>query len=254
MSLNASINNCLVIAASGGIGMEMTRLLLENEKRVFATTRSLDSARAKELLELLQYYPSQLTLLEMDITEQQSVLSCFATIAENTDRLHLVMNCSGLLHDDGLRPEKRIEDLDSEKLLKNFSINSVGPMLIARYAFPLLKHDEPGVLANMSARVGSISDNRIGGWYGYRASKAAQNMVTRTLAIEYKRRSPNTICVGLHPGTVNTALSKPFQSAVKPGQLKTPAQAAKDLFQVIKNLSVQDSGKVFAWDGSEILP
>ncbi len=254
MSLNASINNCVIIAASGGIGLEMTRLLLEHDKRVFATTRSLDSANAAHLQELLQYYPSQLTLLELDVTDQQSVAACFTAIAESAERLHLVMNCSGLLHDENTRPEKRLEDLESNQLLKNFQVNSIGPMLIARYAFPLFKHDEPNVLANMSARVGSISDNRIGGWYGYRTSKAAQNMATRTLSIELKRRSPTTICVGLHPGTVNTGLSKPFQRAVKAGQLKTPAQAAKNLYSVIDKLSAQDSGKVFAWDGSEILP
>ena len=110
------------------------------------------------------------------------------------------------------------------------------------------------VLSNTSARVGSISDNRAGGWYAYRAAKAAQNMITKNIAIELKRRSPNTICVGLHPGTVDTDLSKPFQRNLKPGQLITTEQSASYLYKVISKLDNKDSGKVFAWDGSEVFP
>ncbi len=244
----------LIIGASGGVGFAMTQILLEQGHQLFVTTRNRNSRQAASLVKIAEVYPQQLTILQMDITDQESVATLFNELNNHTDRLHLVMNCSGLLHDGALQPEKRLEDLDFENLHRSFSVNTIGPLLIARYALALLKHDESSVVANMSARVGSISDNRIGGWYGYRASKAAQNMATRTVAIEMKRRSKHTIVVGLHPGTVDTSLSKPFQRGVKPGQLKTAAQAAASLCQVIDGLQTEDSGKVFAWDGSEILP
>ncbi len=195
---------------------------------------------------------NDLPLIELDLTQQQSIAAAFEQLQQHTERLHLVMNCTGLLHDDGMQPEKRLEDLEMENLQRSFQLNSCAPLLIARYALPLLRHDEPGVMANISARVGSISDNRIGGWYGYRASKAAQNMATRTVAIEMKRRCKNLIVIGLHPGTVDTRLSSPFQSSVKPGQLKTPSESAQHLYDVINQVDKDASGKVFAWDGSEI--
>lgn len=242
----------LIIGASGGIGTAMTRLLLEQGHELFISCRDTALANNQALTQLVEQY--KLSPLAMDLDDQQSIEHTFNKLAEYTDRLHLVMNCTGLLHAGDMKPEKRLEDLQMENLQRSFQVNSSAPMLIARYALPLIKHDEPSVLANMSARVGSISDNRIGGWYAYRAAKAAQNMATRGLAIELQRRSKQTIVVGLHPGTVDTSLSQPFQSSVKPGQLKTPAQAAQNLYDVINQLGTADSGKVFAWDGAEILP
>ena len=198
--------------------------------------------------------PEKLRLLAMDMASQDSIEAGFGRIGAETGRLHLVFNCTGLLHDQDLRPEKKLEDAALANLLKSFAVNAAGPLLVARYALPLLKHDQPSVLASMSARVGSISDNRLGGWYAYRASKAAQNMITKTLSIELARRSPNTICVGLHPGTVDTRLSKPFQGNVRPGQLKSASEAAGHLYRVIHGLQPADHGKVLAWDGGEIPP
>ena len=253
MPVTKTDKRAVIIGAGGGIGRAMTRLLLENGCRVFAAGR--DSLQRNAELQALQAaHPDGLCLLAMDVAAEDSIEAGFRLIGAETDRLDLVFNCAGLLHDQGMRPEKRLEDAAMDKLLKSFSVNAAGPLLIARYALPLLKHEQPSVLANISARVGSISDNRLGGWYAYRASKAAQNMMTKNLAIELSRRSPNTICVGLHPGTVDTALSKPFQSNVKPGQLKTAAEAARHLYSVLNDLKPEDSGKVLAWDGSEIFP
>ena len=239
------MNQTLVIGASGGIGLAMTQLLLRSN-----TTQN--SAQLKTLDEM---YKDQMILVEMDIVQQHSIEKAFASIQNLTDKLHLIINCSGLLHKaDGLQPEKRLEDINAENLAESFSVNATAPLLIARYALPFLRHKERNVLSNISARVGSISDNKAGGWYAYRAAKAAQNMITRTIAIELSRRSPDTICVGLHPGTVDTALSQPFQKNLKAGQLTTPEQSANYLYNVISGLKNEDSGKVFAWDGSEILP
>lgn len=244
----------LVIGATGGIGSAMSRLLLEQGHELFITSRDTANEQFASLEKYAEQQAQSLSLLEMDLSSQGSIAAAFNRLAGQTDRLHLVMNCTGLLHDASMQPEKKLEDLEMENLQRSFQVNSSAPLLIARYALPLLQHDEPSVLANMSARVGSISDNRIGGWYAYRAAKAAQNMATRSLAIELQRRSKNTIVVGLHPGTVDTGLSQPFQSSVKPGQLQTPEQATQHLYTVINRLGSADSGKVFAWDGVEILP
>jgi NAD(P)-dependent dehydrogenase (short-subunit alcohol dehydrogenase family) len=119
---------------------------------------------------------------------------------------------------------------------------------------PLLPRNGKAVFAALSARVGSISDNRLGGWYGYRASKAALNQLLRTLSIELGRQRGQAICVGLHPGTVDSALSRPFQSSVSEGKLFTPRFAAKQLLAVINKLDVSQSGRLLAWDGAEIEP
>jgi NAD(P)-dependent dehydrogenase (short-subunit alcohol dehydrogenase family) len=229
--------------------------LLEKGSRVIATVRSDTSQNTERLKKLDEKYKDQIILVTMDIAQQHSIEKGFSSIQNLTDKLHLILNCSGLLHkDNGLQPEKRLEDINAENLAESFSVNATAPLLIARYALPLLRHKEKNVLSNISARVGSISDNKTGGWYAYRAAKAAQNMITRTIAIELSRRSPDTICVGLHPGTVDTALSQPFQKNLKAGQLTTPEQSANYLYNVISGLKNEDSGKVFAWDGSEILP
>jgi NAD(P)-dependent dehydrogenase (short-subunit alcohol dehydrogenase family) len=249
------MHNALVIGASGGIGIAMTQLLLEKDIHVIASVRKHQISKFEPLNKLKADYKSQFTIVSMDISAQESVEKAFTSISEQTNKLHFIINCTGLLHDSkGLQPEKRLEDINADHLAQSFAINSIGPLLIARYALPLLRHEERSVLSNTSARVGSISDNRAGGWYAYRAAKAAQNMITKNIAIELKRRSPNTICVGLHPGTVDTDLSKPFQRNLKPGQLITTEQSASYLYKVISKLDNKDSGKVFAWDGSEVFP
>jgi NAD(P)-dependent dehydrogenase (short-subunit alcohol dehydrogenase family) len=134
----------------------------------------------------------------------------------------------------------------------SFLINTIGPAMCAKYFLPLLRRDEKAVFAALSARVGSISDNRMGGWYAYRASKAALNMILKTLSIEYGRRFKQAVIAGLHPGTVDTNLSKPFQSNVQPGKLFTPELAAKQLVDVIDGLTPEDSGYLFDWAGKRV--
>ena len=135
---------------------------------------------------------------------------------------------------------------------RSFAVNAIGPALAAKHFLPLLAEDRKSVFAALSARVGSISDNSLGGWHAYRASKAALNMILRNLAIELARRHDKAICVGLHPGTVDTGLSSPFQGSVPPGRLFSPAEAAGHLLKVVDGLSPADSGGHFAWDGRRI--
>ncbi|MEX1250041.1 MAG: SDR family NAD(P)-dependent oxidoreductase [Hyphomonas sp.] len=164
----------------------------------------------------------------------------------------LCLVASGLLSDTDLQPEKTYRAMTSNAFQRVFAANTIAPALIAKHMLPLMPKAERSVFAALSARVGSISDNRLGGWHAYRASKAALNMLLRNFAIEQSRRAPESICVGLHPGTVDTGLSKAFQGGVAEGKLFTPAQAAGYLLDVIDGLTPEDSGKCFDWTGEEV--
>ena len=161
-----------------------------------------------------------------------------ASIRAHTDRLHRVLVVAGVLHGDDFGPECKLEHLSPDALQRVFAVNAFGPILVARHALTLLKHEEPAVFASRSARVGSIEDNRKGGWYAYRASKAAQNMFTQTLSVELSRRAKNVTVLALHPGTVNTDLSKPFQRHVPEGQLFSVEGAHKPLDRIGSSMGV----------------
>lgn len=183
----------------------------------------------------------------LDLCDETSVAATLATLAEPPG---LVLVATGLLHDGGLAPEKSLAALDSARLARSFAINAIGPALLAKHLLPRMPRQGRSVFAVLSARVGSIADNRLGGWYGYRASKAALNQLVRTAAIEQARRAPGSIVVALHPGTVATGLSAPFRSGSE--RVFTPAEAAEHLLTVVAGLTPTDSGGFFAWDGSPI--
>ncbi len=166
--------------------------------------------------------------------------------------LRLVINTSGFLHSNIIKPEKRLSQVNRSNLIKNFSINSIAPILIARSIEKFIRIELPFSYASLSARIGSIGDNRLGGWYSYRASKAAQNQFLKTLSIEWHRKFPFSIISILHPGTCDTKLSKPFQSSVPKEKLFTPFQSAENLIKIISEQKPSDSGKFLAWDGSII--
>ena len=168
------------------------------------------------------------------------------------DRLHLVINTIGILHGQGLMPEKRLRDLAPQNLLKSFAVNAmVLPQLAQAYG-PLLRHSEPALLASLSARVGSIEDNQLGGWYSYRASKAAHNMLLRTLAREWRVSHRNVTIAALHPGTVQSPLSDPFVTAAYSNRVLEPAECAGALLEVMASLGPGDSGSFFDWRGESI--
>jgi NAD(P)-dependent dehydrogenase (short-subunit alcohol dehydrogenase family) len=196
---------------------------------------------------------SKVRYQRLDLEDEATIARAAASVRAEVDALDLVFVASGILHDDhGLRPEKTWRALDGAALERAYRINAVGPALVAKHFLPLLARDRKSVFAALSARVGSISDNRLGGWHAYRASKAALNMLLRTFAIELARRNPRAVCVGLHPGTVNTALSAPFQANVPEAKLFTPDFAAARLVEVIERLEPEDSGSVFGWDNIRI--
>jgi len=166
----------------------------------------------------------------------------------------LVIVASGVLTlPDGTGPERSLKAIDPAAMEAIFRLNTLGPALIAKHVLPLLPRDRPSTFAAISARVGSIGDNRMGGWHSYRASKAALNMLIRNFAIEMGRTHKHARIVGLHPGTVDTPLSAPFQSGLPEGQLSGPQEAARNLLGVLSKLEPKDSGKVFDWRG-DIVP
>jgi NAD(P)-dependent dehydrogenase (short-subunit alcohol dehydrogenase family) len=185
---------------------------------------------------------------DVDPTDEASIARAAATI----DELDLAIVTTGMLHDDQQRPERALKELDPAALTRSFAINTIAPAIIAKHLIPKMPRDRRAVFAVLGARVGSIGDNRTGGWHGYRASKAALVMLMKTVAIETARTRPNAIIVTLHPGTVDTGMSKPFQGNVAPEKLFTPALAAEQLLKVIDGLTPADSGGHFAWDGSRI--
>jgi NAD(P)-dependent dehydrogenase (short-subunit alcohol dehydrogenase family) len=243
-----------VSGASRGLGLAFARALLErgDVDRVVAGSR--DPAASEGLARLRAQHDGAVLSVRLDVCDEATIAAAAVRTAETCGpRLHWLINCAGVLHEgEALRPERRLEDVDPGALHAVFAVNAFGPLLLAKHFVALLRHDERAVLANVSARVGSIGDNRRGGWYAYRASKAAQNMFTRTLATELARRAPNVVCLALHPGTVDTSLSRPFQRSVPAGSLFTPERAAAQLLDVIDACTAKDSGRFLAWDGQSI--
>lgn len=185
----------------------------------------------------------------LDLTDPASIADAAARIGGPID---LVIVATGVLHNAGGGPEKALRELDADRLARAFAVNATGPALVARAFLPLLRTDRKSAFAALSARVGSIGDNRLGGWYGYRASKAALNQLLRTAAIEHARRAPLSVVVGLHPGTVDTRLSAPFQRGVPDTKLFTPTFSAVAMLGVLDCLTPANSGGLFAWDGAAI--
>ena len=246
-------SRALVVGASRGIGLEFVRQLLGQPgmARVFAACRRPQDARELQDLSLTE---PRLRIVALDVGDEASIAHGADRVAADTERLHLIVNCAGILHggSQALRPERRLADVRAATLAESFAVNAFGPLLVARHFERLLAHREHAVFASISARVGSIGDNRLGGWYAYRGAKAAQNMFTKTLAIEWARSRRNVVCVALHPGTTDTDLSRPFQANVAPDRLFAPARTVRQLLAVIDRLTPADTGRFLAWDGSEI--
>jgi NAD(P)-dependent dehydrogenase (short-subunit alcohol dehydrogenase family) len=251
----AEINNAnaLVVGASQGIGLGFVRLLLQSDNitKIYATYRNQESAG--ELFTLKEKHRDRLECLCLDITEESQIEAGIKQIKESVKRLHLAIYCVGVLHEGELTPEKSLKQIVPENLLYYFQVNSIGAVLLAKHLMPLFKHSDRSIFASISAKVGSIEDNHLGGWYGYRASKAALNMFLKTIAIEYSRRCPKTIVVALHPGTTDTRLSQPFQKNVPPEKLFPVEHTVNLLSTVIKGLEIKNSGQFFSWDGT-LLP
>lgn len=243
--------HALVTGAAGGIGLALVARLLQRPgiDCVFASTRCKENA---ETLSELGDYDPRLRIIEMDLTDAEQ-LDAGAAAMRQAGRLDLVINTAGLLHEGGeLRPERRLKEVQPRNLARAFESNAVAALLLAQAVEPMLKKSRRPVFASLSARVGSIEDNRLGGWYAYRASKAALNMLIKTLSIEWSRCSPPITSVALHPGTVRTGLSAPFIARRTDRRVFTPTESADHLLEVIDSLNPTHSGRFLSFDGRPI--
>jgi NAD(P)-dependent dehydrogenase (short-subunit alcohol dehydrogenase family) len=221
-----------IVGASGGIGAALANAL-DSDPRYGTVLRLSRSGGA----------------IAIDLEDEASIATAAARCGSD---LNLLIVATGALQVGPQTPEKSSRALDGTLLARSFAINAIGPALVAKHFLPLLPRQGPAVFAALSARVGSIGDNRLGGWYGYRAAKAALNQLIRTLSIELAVKRPQAICVGLHPGTVDTALSAPFQTGVPKDKLLTPDFCATSLLAVLHGLTPSDSGSVFDWQGARL--
>lgn len=241
--------DALIVGATGGLGCALIKLLAAQNTytKIFAAAR-----RPAEGVCTSKVNHTQVEHCRVDVGCEASIAECADYVAHQSQKLSLIVYAAGVLHGEGMSPERKLEQIQKASFEDVFKVNTLGAMLVAKHFFPLLKHDTRAVFACISARVGSIEDNRMGGWYAYRSSKAALNMFVKTMSQECQRRAPNLICLALHPGTVDTALSKPFQRAVPAGKLFSPEYAAECLVANIDRATPKDSGSFWAWDGQKI--
>lgn len=234
----------VVIGASGGIGRALADALSEDPQ--FDVVVGV-SRRRPDGWE----FGASRVWFEADILDEGSLAHAAAAITQLGHPARVIV-ATGRLHGPKLAPEKNMQAMNLEGLTELFSVNAAGPALVAKHFLPVMQRANPSVFAAVSARVGSIGDNALGGWYAYRASKAALNMLIRTLAIEHRRSNPLGVCVALHPGTVDTPLSAPFQRNVRPGALRSAETSAISLLSVLDSLGPDDTGGFYAWDGEPI--
>ena len=236
---SSDFRTAAVFGASGGIGRALSAALVERGLTVWAGSRSRE-----RLVEGTRPF-------RFDLGDEDSIRQAADLMRD--DPPDLVIVATGVLTlSDGTGPERSFKGIDGAAMARMFAANTIGPALIAKHMLPLLPRDRRCLFAALSARVGSIGDNRLGGWHSYRASKAALNMLVRNFAIEFARTHKQGVVAALHPGTVDTALSEPFQGNVPDRQLTKPSQAAENLLSVIDGLTPEDSGGHFDWKGETI--
>lgn len=236
------IKNIAIIGCSGALGYAFC----QHYAGLYpdATIHAFSQSPAKPM-------PTNVTTHNIHYDDESSIEQA-AKLASTGFALDIVIVATGILHNEKLMPEKSLRDLSAEKFQSLFQVNTIFPALVAKHFLPKLQRQKQSLFAVLSARVGSISDNQLGGWYAYRASKAALNMIVKTAALEMKRKNPQAIIVGLHPGTVDSDLSKPFQRNVAANKLFTPEYSVARLTDVMDRLTTSASGQCYAWDGKVI--
>ena len=231
--------HALVIGGQGGIGRALVEAL-RHDKTVDAVHATWHSREPAAL--------DGVTWWRCDVTDEAAI----EAMADRIETVDWLVNAVGWLHDEAVGPEKHSREVTPDTFLRAMEINALPSLLLAKHLRRQMKRSRAGVFATVSARLGSIGENQLGGWYSYRASKAALNMALRTLAVEWRRELPSATVAALHPGTTDTALSQPFQARVPVGQLFSPEQTARYLLTVIENLTPLESGRFWSFDGEEL--
>lgn len=226
----------ILIAGSGStVGQALISSLQAQGYKVFTLSRQPDTS------------PGHLCT---DLSKESCLEAVGAFLQEIQPEV--IFCCTGLLHDADRQPEKALRQMSDAWLQQNLSVNLLCHIHLARAADTLISRRHPLRWISLSAMVGSIEDNHLGGWYSYRISKAALNMFIRTLSIEWQRRSPDSVVVAQHPGTTDSPLTGPFQEGIKEGKLYTPTQTAERLIAVMSSLTAEDNGHLLHWDGSRL--
>lgn len=233
-----------VLVGTGALGAAFARALLDRPQtdKLFILHRGAAPALADPRVHCVAF----------DALQAETVANAAQTVAGHCDRIHLLINTVGMLHGTSQRPEKRLADLQPDNLLRSLALNAALLPLLAQAFSRSLRHEEPAILASLSARVGSLEDNKLGGWYSYRASKAAHNMLLLSLAREWRVSHRNATVLALHPGTVRSRLSEPFISANYPNRVLEPRESADALLQVMAGCRAADSGSFLDWRGEPI--
>ena len=237
--------HAVIIGGNGGVGREFVQQLQENElvKSITATHRNSIP---------VEFQHPKVTWIQVDVRKEETIEALAKQLKENGIKPNLIINCIGILHTFEFGPEKTWRHLNAQTMHDVFAINAFAVGLLGKHLIPLIPRQGRSIFASLSARVGSIADNRLGGWYSYRASKTAHNMFVKTLSIEAWRKHPELAIVSLHPGTVDTALSEPFTARYDPNKLFTATRSVNELSNVISNVKAKDTGGFFAWDGQSI--
>ena len=235
--------NIAIIGSSGAIGNAFVEHYIKDSsvENIFTFSRNATD-----------HVSEKVTSFEIDVESQDSIEKAAGQVKDHI--IDRIIIASGILHTESFGPEKSIKDLNYETFAKVYSINTIGPALIGRYFIPLMNKNEKSVIAFLSARVGSISDNILGGWYSYRSSKTALNQIVKNFSIELKRTNKNAIALALQPGTVESKFSEPFKKNVSKNKLFTPDYSVELLSQVIEGSSANESGSLLSYDGEIIKP
>lgn len=246
------MSNRLVIGGNRGIGLALVEAQLTRPEisRVIATHRP--TADLAKLFELKRRHGEKLVLQNLEVTSESSIQAFGDFLAKQPAGIDLAIHAAGILHDGDIAPEKSLAQCNSKHLMRLFEVNSIGPLMVAGALLPAQKRNHRFTFAALSAMVGSIGDNRLGGWYGYRASKTALNQFIRTMAIECRIKHPRAAIVAIHPGTTDTELSRPFQKNVEPEKLYSPQITAERLLGVLEGIDESHSGQFLNWNGSTI--
>ncbi|MGB0640376.1 MAG: SDR family NAD(P)-dependent oxidoreductase [Myxococcota bacterium] len=242
----SALDCVVIIGARGGIGNAFVDAIIQTT----SSTEIIATSRDEEWCQTTSH--ERVRRHRLDVTDEESISSLAEYLQSQTLSPKLILNCTGILHRHDARPERTWREFDLDWMRAVFDVNALGTGLLIKHLIPLMPRSGRAIFVTLSARVGSIADNRLGGWYSYRASKAAQNMIMKTASIEARYRRPELILASLHPGTVDTDLSAPFTARVQPEKLFTPTYSCDRLREVMRSLTPADSGEFFAWDGSTI--
>ena len=237
------MKNVAVIGSSGAIGKAFIKQYIKDNSisKIYSISRSP-----------IEISDDRLTHIQADISDEKSLEEAAKAIQEKY--LDQIIVATGILHTPSFGPEKSIRDISTNKFVEVLTVNTIGPALVGKFFLPLLNNKSKSVMAFLSARVGSISDNKLGGWYSYRASKSALNQIIKNFSIEIKRTNSHAVIMGLQPGTVKSKLSEPFQKNVKEGSLISAEESVSKLVKVIEKSSNIENGSLVGWDGQIIKP